>query len=1208
MKNKILILIIATVLLASLSISLASADQIEWLCLDKSQTVEFSLCNPAIADRTCDSNLGCRYCVNHKTNGVYCPADINTCNSIQNLECSSLGQNVTGNGTSGNNSTNSTNQTIPGNSTNGTINNSTNQTHNTAPPIVISPVINLHGMKVAYIVKDIGRPEKNVVNALNESGYDYELIDDDSLPSMNLSRYDIFLVWDERINNENFVPIHSMKTFIGNTYYLKDWKIAESAGSQTNSQYALGKIINSSSMIISGFTSPIKLYNKTSTELNFIPNFPKKARGVQNILSTNDANNYVVIGLIDKKSALYPSTAGNSSAKTVFFGITQAAYWTNESKNLFKNSMAWLSYGEDIDGDGFFSESDCNDRNSDVHPGTIEVPYDGIDQNCDGKDLIDVDFDGFNSTIVGGNDCDDLDDEINIDNPNPSLNCVNDAPLLDSMDNLVYQEGDIVRITSSASDYENNSITYSINSTKFTKSGNVFSWQTGYDDAGEYMFKVTASDGSLNSSENVLVEVADINRAPSAAFIPNATWNEDSNFSLNLSSYFSDLDDDNLTYDVENTSTNQHNHVFINGSIAFFWADEDWNGEDWIEFNANDGELEAVSNRISIKVNSINDAPTLENNISGVNWSEDARLNNALDLNDYFGDIDSTLNYSVIGNVHANVTITNGMASFSSEKDWFGSESVRFRATDGQFSVDSNLVNLNVADSGEPPVFLNLSCPTSVNEDQEYNCELNATDIENDSVTFLPGTEINLECDVSGNTLVYKSVLNYNGNGSCQLIARDKDGDGEIILNVNVLAVNDAPTIDSADPNGNVRLVRGVNQTFNVVTSDVDSNITNSWYLNGNLSGNGSSYLFNNSFDGSYNLTVVVSDGLLNTVREWIVFVGDISEFTCSEVGGDICSADEICEESLLGVKDSNLCCSIACSPIPPKFDDADSCIIANSSVKVEIDSPDNNESFELGDTIKVDIKVTNNLHDRESFDVEAHLYDLTDDESVNSAEDSLSVSAGNGDDLTLDIVIPEDLDIEDKVFAIFVKADGEVCNQEYIEVSLERLRNKIAITEFSAGDDICAGESVQLDLIIDNLGTTSQDVSLKIENSDLEISQSNSFRLEKFGQDDRERKNIIIQIPNEAREGEYVLRATASYASTRTIADRSIRVEECNPESNSLDEQELSDEEEINLNPLGAISENSSVGSVAILLMLSIAILAVIFLIILYMNYSYIE
>jgi hypothetical protein len=70
----------------------------------------------------------------------------------------------------------------------------------------------------------------------------------------------------------------------------------------------------------------------------------------------------------------------------------------------------------DVDHDGYLACSeglpDCDDDDPASHPGGTEVAYDGVDQDCDGEDLVDVDGDGHAGP---GDDCDDEDPAIHPD-------------------------------------------------------------------------------------------------------------------------------------------------------------------------------------------------------------------------------------------------------------------------------------------------------------------------------------------------------------------------------------------------------------------------------------------------------------------------------------------------------------------------------------------------------------------------------------------------------------------------------------------------------------------------------------------------------------------------------------------------------------------------------------------------------------------------
>ena len=66
----------------------------------------------------------------------------------------------------------------------------------------------------------------------------------------------------------------------------------------------------------------------------------------------------------------------------------------------------------DLDGDGHAEDVDCDETDPTIHPAAVDVPYDGIDQDCVDGDLVDVDGDGHDGLPAGGDDCDDGDETV----------------------------------------------------------------------------------------------------------------------------------------------------------------------------------------------------------------------------------------------------------------------------------------------------------------------------------------------------------------------------------------------------------------------------------------------------------------------------------------------------------------------------------------------------------------------------------------------------------------------------------------------------------------------------------------------------------------------------------------------------------------------------------------------------------------------------
>src|SRR3989344_799582 len=72
------------------------------------------------------------------------------------------------------------------------------------------------------------------------------------------------------------------------------------------------------------------------------------------------------------------------------------------------------------------------------------------------------------------------------------------------------QETDMVTVAPEAIDPDNDSIIYAY-SRPLNEKGQ---WQTGYDDAGEYLITVTASDGINKSTKEVLLVIENKNQPP----------------------------------------------------------------------------------------------------------------------------------------------------------------------------------------------------------------------------------------------------------------------------------------------------------------------------------------------------------------------------------------------------------------------------------------------------------------------------------------------------------------------------------------------------------------------------------------------------------------------------------------------------------------------------------------------------------------------
>ena len=137
---------------------------------------------------------------------------------------------------------------------------------------------------------------------------------------------------------------------------------------------------------------------------------------------------------------------------------------------------------------------------------------------------------------------------------------VNRPPVLEDMAPITINEGETLNIAPKAYDPDNDKI--SIKYSGLTATG---TYDSDFDDAGVYTVTVTASDGALSASKNVLITINPTNRMPVFSQIQDTETEEGNAVVILLDAY--DPDYDNLTFSVQNPPEDSS----LNGNV-FTWT------------------------------------------------------------------------------------------------------------------------------------------------------------------------------------------------------------------------------------------------------------------------------------------------------------------------------------------------------------------------------------------------------------------------------------------------------------------------------------------------------------------------------------------------------------------------------------------------------------------------------------------------------------
>jgi len=253
----------------------------------------------------------------------------------------------------------------------------------------------------------------------------------------------------------------------------------------------------------------------------------------------------------------------------------------------------------------------------------------------------------------------------------------NRPPVMQPIAGIAVNEGETVTINPVVSDPDGDTV-------KLSYSGwmNKSSYTTNYNDQGEHIVKVTASDGKTSVSQDVKITVKNFNRAPVLEKISDIVTKEDDVVIVNVKA--SDLDNDKLTITYSEPLSDEGTWVTEIGDAGIYAA----------KVTVSDGQAEA-SQDFKIIVEKLNLPPTIEK-INDITVNEGGTVTINPVVSDPEGD---TVKLSYSGWMTSNSYKTN----FNDQ----GEHIVTVTASDGINEVSQN-VKVIVGNVNNPPVFTGI--------------------------------------------------------------------------------------------------------------------------------------------------------------------------------------------------------------------------------------------------------------------------------------------------------------------------------------------------------------------------------------------------------------------------------------------------------------------------------------------------------------------
>lgn len=224
----------------------------------------------------------------------------------------------------------------------------------------------------------------------------------------------------------------------------------------------------------------------------------------------------------------------------------------------------------------------------------------------------------------------------------------------------------------------------------------------------------------------------------------------------------------------------------------------------------------------------------------------------------------------------------------------------------------------------------------------------------------------------------------------------------------------------------------------------------------------------------------------------------------------------------------------------------------------VTIDEPDSGDDFSPGAEIPVKVVVKNRADDDKKFIVEAYLYNVDENEEIDSYESSSkSIDEDKDGVFEFKLVMDDDTSNDNDEYKIFVKAyerdeEDTLCDQREMGVNKEVPEDYIVIKSFSISPiSATCGDTVDALIQVKNAGSDDQDnLKIRLESAYLKVSQESSpFSLESSDSESTNTQYVraSFTIPAGTKDGSYTVKASTVYDGLNDYKELPLTVIGCN-------------------------------------------------------------